>query len=150
MRRTTPTRDNEIEREKFFHERERGGRTLFSVELACSSSSGIRWMEGRTSQSAWPAQSFRQTREGEADIPKQTEHSAERACRRNLFLPFGERKESPFPGFSFRDTVCPIPSPFLLTRHSTHWRRAQLSSSVFSGSVKIRWRTRTLIKHHRF
>lgn len=41
---------------------------------------------GDTSQSAWPAQSFRQTREGETDIPKQTEHSAERACRRNLFV----------------------------------------------------------------
>lgn len=139
MRKTTPTRDNEIEREEFFH-----GGGHFSP---CSSSSGIWLMGGRTLQSAWPAQSFRQTREGEADIPKQTEHSAERACRRNLFLPFVERKESP--GFSFRDTVCPISSPSLFTRHSTHWQSV-VSSSVFSGSVKIRWRTRTLIKHHRF
>lgn len=30
MRRTTPTRDNEIERENFFHERGRGGRGHFS------------------------------------------------------------------------------------------------------------------------
>lgn len=139
MRKIAPTKDNEIEREELFH-----GGGHFSP--SCSSSSGIRWMEERTSQSAWPAQSFRQTREGEADIPKQTEHSAKRACRRNLFLPFVERKESPFPGFSFRNTVCPP----LLTRHSTYWQDPRVSSSVFSGSVKIRWRTRTLIKHHQF
>lgn len=40
-------------------------------------------------------------REGKADIPKQTEHSAERACRRNLFLPFQtERNRPPLAQFS--------------------------------------------------
>ena len=45
---------------------------------------------------------------GKADIPKQTEHSAERACRRNLFLPFQTERNQPPPPplwFSFQATA---------------------------------------------
>lgn len=52
----------------------------------------------------------RRIREGsKADIPKQTEHSAERACRRNLFLPFQtERNHPPLAQFSGGCPVRPL------------------------------------------
>ena len=105
------------DRREFFHKRRKRVAGTFLYFHRTGEFSSVRGGlgtrrvgRGGMSQSAWPAQSFRQTRaensrEGKADIPKQTEHSAERACRRNLFLPFQTERNITLLWLSFQETA---------------------------------------------
>lgn len=128
MRRTIPTRDNEIERRKnsFARGEERRGerRTLFSIELACSSSSRIRWMEGTRHNRLDQHKAFGKL--ARVKPISQSKLNTQRNEPADVISSY-ERKESPFPRLQFSEL-----SP-LLSRHSVEY-----PPPVFSGSVKIR------------